>query len=338
MITSIHYKNFKALHDCTLPLGRFTLIVGPNGSGKSTAMQALKVAGEPMKTFWDEIVSVDNSNEPINISITNESDATLYVIWREGKDSKGFFEFAENGKHKERVVKTLEFYHEPMLEQLKSFRLFNFEAKQIAKPVSILKSIELEQDGLNLTGVLDDLRDRNYKRFEELNKELHSWLPEFERISFDKPSDGVKSLMLDTTIGSHQIKAEDISHGTLLALAYLTVAYLPNPPKIVCFEEPERGIHPRLLRDIRDAMYRLAYPEQFGENREPVQVIATTHSPYLLDLYKDHPEEIVIANKDENGVHFERLSDKPRYEEFLQDIPLGEVWYSGVLGGIPAQR
>jgi AAA15 family ATPase/GTPase len=85
-------------------------------------------------------------------------------------------------------------------------------------------------------------------------------------------------------------------------------------------------------------MYRLAYPEDFGEKREPVQVIATTHSPYLLDLYKDHPEEIVIANKDENGVHFERLSDKPRYEEFLQDIPLGDVWYSGVLGGVPIRQ
>ena len=56
-------------------------------------------------------------------------------------------------------------------------------------------------------------------------------------------------------------------------------------------------------------MYRLAYPENYGEKREPIQVIATTHSPYLLDLYKDYPEEIVIASKDENGVHFERLID-----------------------------
>lgn len=43
MITSIHFKNFKALRDTTLKLGRFTLIVGPNGSGKSTAMQAIRV-------------------------------------------------------------------------------------------------------------------------------------------------------------------------------------------------------------------------------------------------------------------------------------------------------
>ena len=42
MIESVQFKNFKALRDATLPLGRFTLIVGPNGSGKSTALQRLE--------------------------------------------------------------------------------------------------------------------------------------------------------------------------------------------------------------------------------------------------------------------------------------------------------
>ncbi|PYT10092.1 MAG: ATPase, partial [Acidobacteria bacterium] len=94
--------------------------------------------------------------------------------------------------------------------------------------------------------------------------------------------------------GHFQIPATELSQGTLLALAILTLTYIPNPPSIVCLEEPDRGIHPRLLRDVRDALYRLSYPENYGERRDPVQVIATTHSPYLLDLFKDHPEEVVI--------------------------------------------
>ena len=85
-------------------------------------------------------------------------------------------------------------------------------------------------------------------------------------------------------------------------------------------------------------MYRLAYPENFGEKREPVQVIATTHSPYMLDLFKDHPEEIVIASKADGNVSFERLVDLPNIQEILEGAPLGEVWYSGVLGGVPADK
>ena len=35
---------------------------------------------------------------------------------------------------------------------------------------------------------------------------------------------------------------------------------------------------------------------------------------------------------------FERLSDQPDIMEVLDDAPLGEVWYSGVLGGVPAEQ
>ena len=38
-------------------------------------------------------------------------------------------------------------------------------------------------------------------------------------------------------------------------------------------------------------------------------MIATTHSPYLLDLFRDHPEEVVIADKQGQAAHFLRWLD-----------------------------
>src|SRR5438105_2076735 len=58
MIKSVHFKNFKALIDTTLPLNRFTLIVGPNGSGKSTAMQALSMFSRPIEDDFRRVASV----------------------------------------------------------------------------------------------------------------------------------------------------------------------------------------------------------------------------------------------------------------------------------------
>jgi predicted ATPase len=106
----------------------------------------------------------------------------------------------------------------------------------------------------------------------------------------------------------------------------------------VCLEEPDRGLHPRLFRDVQDAMYRLSYPDKFGESRQPVQVVATTHSPYLLDLYREHPEEVVLAHKLGGDVRFERLSDRPDLAEILEGAQLGEIWYSGILGGVPTDK
>ncbi len=95
-------------------------------------------------------------------------------------------------------------------------------------------------------------------------------------------------------------------------------------------------MHPRLLREVRDAIYRLAYPESFVEKREPVQVIATTHYSYFLDLFREQPEEIMIADKIGLETKFTRLTDRADLEEILGSAHLSDVWYSGVLGGVPA--
>jgi predicted ATPase len=329
MIKSVHFKNFKALVDTTLPLNRFTLIVGPNGSGKSTAMQGLRMAGKPDVTRFPNVITAslkDVRDTSVEIKIEWDINNSLIVSesgWGPDRNfGPRFNVLLEN------VVQTL-------ARTLTSFQIYSFDAERLAAPVVLNPNVTLSPDGSNLSGVLDNLRDKEPERFESLNEEVRRWLPEFDRILFETPGPGRRSILLRTRSG-HRIAASDLSHGTLFALGFITLAYLPNPPAIVCFEEPERGIHPRLLREVRDAMYRLCYPEEYGEKREAVQVIATTHSPYFLDLYKDHPEEIVIAHKDEQGVHFERLSDKPNVNEFLQDAPLGEVWYSGILGGVPS--
>jgi predicted ATPase len=133
------------------------------------------------------------------------------------------------------------------------------------------------------------------------------------------------------------ISAPLVSQGTLLSLALLTIVHQPNPAVIIGLEEPDRGLHPRLLRELRDALYRLSFPGDFGIKRNPVQVVVTTHSPFFLDLIKEHPEQVIIAEKLADGTAtFKNLSDDKEIKEIIGDAPLGEVWYSGILGGVPA--
>ena len=339
MIKSIHFENFKALRDATLPLGPFTLIVGPNGSGKSTAMQALRFASDPRAKGYtlERIATAGLDLTPltmVKVSIgwsMNGVETTTESGWR-GINEGGFTTIGPlftQGSHDHS-------FQDSVWNMLKSFRIFSFEAEAIAKTVQTEPQPELGSDGSKLAAVLDALRDSHPERFEKLNQELAHWLPEFDRVLFETPSPGEKTFLLRTKAEHHQHRACDLSQGTLFALAFLTLAYMPAPPSIVCFEEPDRGIHPRLLREIRDAMYRLAFPKEYGEKRHAVQVIATTHSPYLLDLYKEHPEQIVIAHKNEQGAHFERLSEKPHITELLEGAPLGDIWFSGILGGVPS--
>jgi predicted ATPase len=325
MIKSIHFQNFKALRDAHLPLGPFTLIVGPNGSGKSTALQGFHFVLNPQMYDFDHTVSAGWENPMVDVEVVWEWERGETVIVSGLEVDQAFGPTARD----------LDPYPSHWKEVLSSFRSFSFEANALASPVQTHPNAELGPNGARLPAILSALSGSEPERFESLNRELQRWLPEFDRIVFNVPDAGMTEFLLRTSRG-HKYRAQDLSHGTLFALAFLTLAYLPSPPAIICFEEPDRGIHPRLLSEIRDGMYRLAYPENFGESRKPVQVIATTHSPYLLDLYKEHPEEIVIAHKDQNGAHFERLSDKPHLAELLEGAPLGDIWFSGILGGVPS--
>jgi predicted ATPase len=210
---------------------------------------------------------------------------------------------------------------------------FTLNAPVIAQPVPVSKN-GLRSDGGGLAAVLDDLKDNHQERWNALLAEMREWLPEYDHIHFNKPQEGQKEIVLRTKTGRHEIPAKELSQGTLVALALLTLAYLPEPPSVVGLEEIDRGLHPRLLRHLQDALYRLSYPESCGEKRPPIQVIATTHSPYLLDLYRDHPEEVVLAQKKGLEVEMQRLSDIEHFQEILGDAPLSEVWYSGILGGV----
>ncbi len=334
MIESIKFENFKVLKDATLPLSPCTILVGPNGSGKSTVLQALEVVSGKQDPSFDEVVTAGvtsggNNIVKVRLDFGPPCEGVRCIAKNRGGGNlwaRGHDETSVGGAKMPRAVRTM--------------RVYSFDPEAIARPLRA-RSIDmsLDADGGGLPGVLSQLRDRHEDRFNALTGELGKWLPDFDKITFDqdKHDDNLRTMFLQTRDGPHKIPASALSHGTLIALAILTLVYqTDDPPSLIALEEPDRGLHPYLLRHVQDALHRLAYPESCGEKREPVQVIATTHSPYFLDLFKDYPEEIVIADKRDGNVQFQRLSNLPNIKDILGDEPLGEAWYLGVLGGVPS--
>jgi predicted ATPase len=332
MIESIEFKNFKVLRDATLPLGRRNILVGPNGSGKTTVLQALEVArcrGGPNWPAIRSVCVVHDRTVGLVLNWATSQGAVQYLLgWKAPLGQYNEFRFPEQMDRQTRAS---------VPNAVEAIRVFSFDARAIAAPAAVTGRPELGANGGKLAAVLDGLRDEAIERFDAINAELNRWLPEFDRILFDRPTTGTKSIALRTSEGHHKVPASALSQGTLISLAILTLAYLPEPPSVVGLEEPDRGIHPRLLRRVQDALHRLSHPESCGEERDPVQVIATTHSPYFVDLFKDHPESIVICERVAQEVQFKRVSDLPHIDEILGDAPLGEAWYTGILGGVPSE-
>lgn len=336
MIESVHFQNFKALRDATVPLGRFTLLIGPNGSGKSSVLQGLQmlriganfgvrylyagVAGSPSAQMRIEAV-MGRDDSPF-------SQWTAVCKWsRDPRDHTNTPELRKTGPGDGTGL-------QPYLDRI---RMFSLDSRAIAQPSRFKTTLEMRENGEGLAGYLDHLNGRYPELWESIIDELHRWLPQYDRILLLPVSDTEKTFALRTSGTRYEVRAEHLSQGELLAMAMLTLAYLPKPPTVVALEEPDRGIHPRLLRDVQDALYRLSHPEAHGVSREPVQVIVTTHSPYMLDLYRDHPEEVVVADRMGDNIQFTRMDKLPNFEEIMHDTPsLGSAWYTGILGGVPA--
>jgi predicted ATPase len=348
MIEIVEFTNFKVLRKTTLPLAPFTLLLGPNGSGKTTVLQALRnianLAANPsahelqvaayyaaqtgMSRFSLLSVTAEDRNAVVEIKLRlrlKERAIIATFHWHPDEQLTMQFNY-EDGTALQQAEAMFP------LDWLGRIQTYALDPSAIAPP-SPVNSGPLQPNGAGLAAVLDDLKDNYPERWEGLLAEMRNWLPEYDYILFDKFEPGQKGIVLRMKKGGHRVAAKDLSQGTLVALALLTLAYLPNPPSLVGLEEIDRGLHPRLLRHLQDALYRLSYPESCGETRPPIQVIATTHSPYLLDLYREHPEEVVLAHKEGINVEMRRLTDIEHYDEILGGSPLSEVWYSGVLGG-----
>jgi predicted ATPase len=141
-----------------------------------------------------------------------------------------------------------------------------------------------------------------------------------DRITMLKKADG-KGLYFKLSTADQLVPASQVSDGTLLVLAYLAVLYLPQPPRVLLVEEPENGVHPTRLRDVLGVLRELV------REQSHTQVVLTTHSPYVLDLFS--PEEVTLCTMQDNGeVKTTRLSESPAVRRQIDVFTLGEIWTS----------
>ena len=115
-----------------------------------------------------------------------------------------------------------------------------------------------------------------------------------------------------------------MSDGTLKFLCLLAVLLHPDPPPLVCIEEPEQGLHPEAIQILAPALRDAA---------ERMQLIVTTHSAPLIDAFSATPESVLVCERDfDGGTQCHRLSRK-KLENWLKRYSLGELWRKGEIGG-----
>ena len=184
----------------------------------------------------------------------------------------------------------------------------------------------LNVHGDNLGNVVQFMEREHRDRFAGILKKIAERIPGIDRIDTERSPDGRLLLRFNDRGFEDPFYAQQMSDGTLKAFAYLLMLEDPSPPPFICIEEPENGLHHKLL-EVMAGEFR---SHATGRKNAP-QIFVTTHQPYFVDALR--PEEVWMLEKGEDGFStIRRASDDAIVKAmFEEELPLGGLWYSDYL-------
>ena len=118
---------------------------------------------------------------------------------------------------------------------------------------------------------------------------------------------------------TENVSARTASEGTMLMLGLLTVLLGPIRPRILLLDDIEHGLHPLAQKQLVEVI------GQILQKYADLQVLATAHSPYLLNYLT--PEQVRIMATGEDGYsRCGRLTDHPKFATWKEEMAPGEMW------------
>lgn len=191
------------------------------------------------------------------------------------------------------------------------------------------RATRVNESGSNLVNAISSLSRENQTR---LAREFAARIPSIRDVDVVPTSQGRHSLRFHDRWSSAEFAPSEVSDGTLLMLAFLTLKYQSQRPDIITIEEPERGLHPYLLGEL------VKFLRELTEGPNGIQVVLATHSAELLEHLKPEEVRFLSRSPDDGNVVVRTIDtsepDWPRYFREYSDS-LGSAWLSGGLGGTP---
>jgi predicted ATPase len=354
MITSLRLTNFKAIAKAELSFGRLCVIVGPNGSGKTSVLSALHYLSQiaPSGKHAAELfigpraveilVHGGASGMSIEVDAEFEGDACnlqLRANATPGEDASTETTLTVGGAE----------YNDPFdattpefARKLRSAVLLHLDADRLSQPsIATEEPVRIEYDGTGLATVLADMALSRPTEFDALQNAVRTIIPYIDRIRLER----VTVTRLETelvTVGEHTeprrirrslsafqivfdvgarqgIPSQSMSEGTMLVVGLLTVLSGKRAPRLLLIDDLDRALHPRAQLELLSQIRKLLV------DNPSLQVVATSHSPYLLNGLSY--DEIVISSIGKDGVaRSAPLSAHPDLQKWKQEMLPGEFW------------
>ncbi len=370
---TIEVRNFRVLEHLKWSPSGLCLLSGPNGAGKSTTIRALKFVkflfevghegafkflsgrhfkklGVPLDEPVEFQVVVGDIRWTTRFPMTPKGINGTYgeelwhgdeLILRAVMNEEGFHVGSERRRFDDTRCCAKWLWDRsdspwmvPLVEQLGGIRVHeSYVLDDVKSPEELdPRATILSRTGKNLWSVLLNWKasPKRFKgQFEWVMSETIRAFPDLvSAIEFDR------GLPLIYSPGAHDI--DDalppvlMADGLLVGLLHLTAVAGAPEGSILAFDEMENQLHPHAIRSILHAMRMRA------EERN-LTIILTTHSPVVMNDFRDEPEQVYVLDRSEPGRPVPIPMSELHSEEWLAQSKLGTLYEHLAFGAPPLE-
>lgn len=192
---------------------------------------------------------------------------------------------------------------------------FNIANEKIRKSVPIEQEPVLHEDAGNLSSLLHFLMTEHRPAFDELQQHLRSAIPGFKGLTVKARGGPGEVIAFWQEEGiDKELSLADLSDGILRLICWTALCVQPNPPSLICIDEPDQGVHPRTLPILAGL---------FEKACERTQILLATHASYFLMQFDI--SRIAVLRKENGEAKFIKPGDSKILNESLEEFGSEEI-------------
>lgn len=218
-------------------------------------------------------------------------------------------------------------------EEMKSWRFLQLNPDDLRQPTSKTTGEDIiSASGKNIAAALFRIKQDNPYNIKEISRKLHSFLPNF--VSVDVRDDVVNKqyVIILHDVDGKEYTSRVLSEGTLRIMT-LCILWLDfKHTGLLCFEEPENGIHPFRIKTMAELLRDLS--TDFSDSEMPLrQIIINTHStvfineiqrwlssPYVTIGFAQMVNRILSVNGEKKKLAVSKVSMVPKGKELQNSL------------------
>jgi predicted ATPase len=168
-------------------------------------------------------------------------------------------------------------------EEMRSWKFLQLNPQSLREPTRQDLGIRdtITQSGENLAAALYRIKLNDKSLLKIISRRLNKLLPQIIDVEVHDDKANKQYIIKVKNDDGREFTSRVLSEGTLRLLTLCILQYDENHKGLICFEEPENGIHPFRVKAMAELLRDLSV--DFSDIDTPLrQVIVNTHSPILV--------------------------------------------------------